>query len=306
MTMFLQTLLDAISLGSIYALAALGIGLLFGILRLANIAHGDFITIGAYSLIVPTTSAAAAAELYVGKWPWFFVIPTVCIIVVVIALLTELLIFRPLRHASAPTLMMGSFAVSYILQNTILMFYGSQSKGVNLWNEINTQIIWNGLRIPTLQMITIVVTVSLMVALTLFLKYSRYGIQMRAAAEDFAMARYVGVRANLVIGIAFAISGILAATVALLFLPQSGTINYVWGSPLALFAFVAVVVGGMGSLVGAVAGGFLIGIAVTMLQAYLPSDLKAFRDAFAFGLVIVVLVVRPNGLFPARNTQKRV
>ncbi|WP_138468822.1 branched-chain amino acid ABC transporter permease [Poseidonocella sp. HB161398] len=306
MTQFLQTCLDAASLGSIFALSALGIGLLFGILRLANVAHGEFISTAAYSLIVPFTSVAAASELFIGKWHWALVIPTVCAIVIVLALATERFVFRPLRSASAPVLMMASFTVSYILQNTILMVYGSQARGVNLWYGLTRQIQWEGLRIPLIQIVTIAVTAVLMVSLSLFLKYSRFGIEVRAAAEDFRMARYLGVRANRVIGIAFAISGLLAAAVALLYLPQSGTINYAWGSPLALYGFVAVVVGGMGSLPGAVLGGFSIGIAITMLQVYLPPELKPFRDAFAFALVIVVLVVRPNGLFPTKHVMKRV
>ncbi|MER5171154.1 branched-chain amino acid ABC transporter permease [Thioclava kandeliae] len=306
MVQVLQTALDALSLGSIFALAALGVGLLFGILRLANIAHGDFITLGAYSLIVPFTSVAASAQLFIGAWPWFFVIPTVGAIVVLVALVTERFVFRPLRNASAPTLMMASFTVSYVLQNAMMLAYGSQARGVDLWYGLTQPIYLGALRVPVIQLITIGVTALLMISLSLFLKYSRFGIQVRAAAEDFRMAQYLGFKANRVIGGAFAISGMLAATVALLYLPQSGTVNYAWGSPLALYAFVAVVVGGMGSLVGAVVGGFLLGIATTLLQVYLPSDLKPFRDAFAFGFVILTLVVRPNGLFPNKNVHKRV
>ncbi len=157
-----------------------------------------------------------------------------------------------------------------------------------------------------LQLITLVVTLVLMGGLSLFLKRTPYGVQMRAAAEDFRMAQYLGVRGNLVIGLAFAISGMLAAAVSLLYLTQSGSLSDTMGVPLALFAFVAVVIGGMGNLVGAVVGGFLIGIVLTMLQAYLPPDLRAFRDAFAFAVVILVLLVRPSGLVPARNVVERV
>jgi branched-chain amino acid transport system permease protein len=288
MIQFLQNLIDAISLGSIYALVALGIGLLFGILRLINFAHGDFITIGSYALIVP--SADVTARLLIGAWTWPVMIPTICLIVVIVALLTDVLAFRPLRRASSPTLMIASFAVSYIIQHGVLMAYGSRPKAVDLWSGANTQ----------------VVTLVLMLAISLFLKKTSYGVQMRAAAEDFRMAQYLGVRGNVVIGIAFAISGILAAAVSLLYTTQSGSLSYTMGVPLALFAFVAVVIGGMGSLVGAVVGGFTIGFIVTMLQAYLPPDLRAFRDAFAFAFVILVLLVRPAGLVPARAIFERV
>lgn len=304
MIQFLQNLIDAISLGSIYALVALGIGLLFGILRLINFAHGDFITIGAYALIVP--SADVTARLMIGGWPWPLLIPAVCLIVVAAALLTDALVFRPIRRASSPTLMIASFAVSYIIQNGVLMAYGSRPKAVDLWSGANTQVLIGTLRVPMLQLITLVTTLVLMVAISLFLKRTTYGVQMRAAAEDFRMAQYLGVRGNVVIGIAFGISGILAGVVSLLYTTQAGSLSHTMGVPLALFAFVAVVVGGMGSLVGAVVGGFAIGMIVTMLQAYLPPDLRAFRDAFAFAFVILVLLVRPAGLVPAHTSFERV
>ena len=304
MIQFIQNLIDAVALGSIYALVALGVGLLFGILRLINFAHGDYITIGAYALIVP--SADVTARLLIGDWPWPVLIPTICLIVVIAALLTDAAVFRPLRRASSPTLMIASFAVSYIIQNGVLMAYGSRPKSVDLWSGANSQVFIGDLRVPMLQLITLAVTLVLMVAVTLFLRRTSYGIQMRAAAEDFRMAQYLGVRGNVVIGIAFAVSGILAGVVSLLYTTQSGSLSHVMGVPLALFAFVAVVVGGMGSLVGAVVGGFVIGITVTMLQAYLPPDLRAFRDAFAFAFVILVLLVRPAGLVPSRSTFERV
>jgi len=301
---FLQNLIDAISLGSIYALVALGVGLLFGILRLINFAHGDYITVGAFALIVP--SANVTAQLLIGALPWFVMIPIICLIVVIAALLTDALVFRPLRQATSPTLMIASFAASYIVQHGILMAYGSRPKAVDLWGAANTQILLGDLRIPLLQLINVAVTLTLMAGLTLFLKRTRWGVQMRAAAEDFRMAQYLGVRGNVVISLAFAISGILAGVVSILYTMQSGSLSHTMGVPLALFAFVAVVVGGMGSLVGAVVGGFSIGLIVTMLQAYLPPDLRAFRDAFAFAIVILVLLVRPAGLVPSRAVIERV
>ena len=290
MTGFLQNVVDALSLGSIYALTALGIGLIFGILRLINFAHGDFITFGAYALIVPST--ADVAQILVGGWNWSLLIPTVCIVVIALALVSDFFVFRPLRGASAPTLMAASFALSYIIQNAILVIYGARPKSVDLWSNLNEQVTF--------------VTFALMGALTFFLQKTSFGIQMRAAAENFRMARYLGVRANFVIGLAFAISGILAAAASLLFVSQSGSLTQTMGQPIALFAFIATVVGGMGSLLGAVVGGFAIGLIVVMLQAYLPPDLRVFRDAFAFAFVILVLVARPSGLIRAKGRIERV
>src|SRR3984957_15932593 len=226
---FLQNVIDALSLGSIYALVALGIGLLFGILRLINFAQGDFITIGCYALIVPSTDVTA--RMLIGAWSWPVLIPSICLIVVVIALLTDVLVFRPLRRAYSPTLMIASFAVSYIIQNGVLMIYGSRPKAVNLWSGANTQVLIGNLRVPMLQLITLAVTLILMIALSLFLKKTPYGVQMRAAAEDFRMAQYLGVRGNVVIGLAFAISGILAGAVSLLYTTQSGSLSHTMGVP---------------------------------------------------------------------------
>jgi branched-chain amino acid transport system permease protein len=280
------------------------VGLLFGILRLVNFAHGDFITIGAYALIVP--SMDVTATMLIGGWTWSLMIPLIALIVVVAALLSDVLVFRPLRRASAPTLMISSFAVSYFIQNAILMFYGARPKAANLWSGLNTQMMVGEVRVPLLQVVTIAVTLLLMGGLTLFLKRTRYGVMMRAAAEDFRMAQYLGVNGNFVIGLAFAISGILATAVSLLYLSQTGTLSPTMGVPLALFAFVATVIGGMGSLLGAVVGGFLVGFVVIMLQAYLPEDLRVFRDAFAFAFVILILLVRPSGLVPTRALIERV
>lgn len=304
MISFLQNVIDAVALGSIYALVALGIGLIFGILRLINFAHGDMITVGCYALIVPSTDAAA--QLLIGSWTPLAAIAAIAIIVLLVALSTDALVFKHLRRASPTTLMIASFAVSYVTQNALLMAYGARAKGVDFWSGVNVQIAIGELRVPLLQLITVAVTFALMMLLNLFLRYTRYGIQMRAAAEDFRMAQYIGVRGNIVIGLAFAISGMLAATVSLLYVTQSGSLSITMGVPLVLFAFVAVVIGGMGNLLGSVVGGFLIGILLTMLQAYLPPDLRAFRDAFAFAFVILVLLVRPAGLIPARNTIERV
>lgn len=287
-----------------YALAALGVGLLFGILKLINFAHGDFITVAAYSLIVPSTDASV--RLFIGGWDWYLLIPAVCVIVMLLAMLTEIIVFRPLRSVPPPTLMIASFAVSYIIQSGLLMLYSSRPKAINLWPALDQQILLGRLRLPLLQLVTVGVTIVLMLALTLFLNRTSLGVQMRAAAEDFKMARYLGVRSNRVINIAFAMSGLLAVAVSLLMLAQSGAMNYQMGVPLVLFGFVSVVVGGMGSLVGAVVGGFAVGLVITMLQAYLPPDLRGYRDAIGFAFVILVLVIAPSGLVPATNQAERV
>jgi branched-chain amino acid transport system permease protein len=203
-------------------------------------------------------------------------------------------------------LMVASFSVGYIIQNTILVTYGARPKTIDLWSSLGEQLNFGAVRVPRLEVVTIGVTLVLLAALTAFLKRTRYGVQIRAAAEDFLMARYLGVRANLAIGVAFALSGILAAIVSLLFVSETGTLTNVMGVPLMLYAFIATVVGGMGSLVGAVVGGYTVGFLGVMLQAYLPDGLRSFRDAFVFATVVFVLLLRPAGIIPTKALVQRV
>ena len=304
MTIFFQVLIDAVSLGGLYALTALGIGLIFGILRLINFAHGDFITIGAYALIVP--SVAVVATPFIGAWPGYLMVPAIIGIVIAVALLSERVAFRPLRGANPATLLISSFAVSYFLQHLILMIYGSRPKSVNIGAALTEHIAFFDLRVPAIQLVTIMAAIVLLAGLALFLKKTTFGVQMRAAAEDFRMARLLGVRANTVIAMAFAISGLLAAVVSLIFITQTGILNYRMSISLVIVAFVSTVIGGMGSLVGAAAGGFLVGIASVVLQAVLPQELKLTRDAFVFGAVILILLFRPQGLVVTRAARERV
>ena len=213
-TVVLQHLIDAISLGSLYALAALGIGLIFGVLRLVNFAHGDFITVGSYALILPSLNPIAV--MMVGDLPAHFLVPAIITTVVVLALLTEIIVFRPLRTADPSTMMIGAFALSYLIQHVILAVYSSRPKAVNLWSELNFPVEVAGLRIPKLEIVTVATTLALMIMFGLFLRYTPHGVQMRAASEDFRMARMLGIRANVVIGLAFGMSGALAAIVSLL------------------------------------------------------------------------------------------
>jgi len=305
MAFALQVLMNALSLGSLYALAALGIGLLFGVLKLINFAHGDFITVGAYALIVP--SAATQATLLIGDFHPLILIPCIVVVVVILALIAEFLVFRPLRNASPATLMIGSFALGFVIQNILIMIYGGRPKAVGIWSDLSLGVVlMPGVEVPKLQLIIIGVTLVLMVVLVLFLTKTKYGVHMRAAAEDFRMARMLGIEANRVIMLAVAISGMLAAAVSMLFVVQTGILDFRMGVSLMLFAFIATVIGGMGSLVGAVVGGFAVGAVSILLQTFLPSEMRVFRDVFVFAIVIFILLVRPQGLVMSRASRERV
>jgi len=301
----IQTVISALSFGSFYALGALGIGLLFSVLRLINFAHGDFITIGGYALILP--SSAVVATALIGGFHPVLVIILIVAFVIIVALLTYFLVFQHVQNSSPATMMIVSFALGYTLQNVIVMIYGGRPKAVNIFPELTGQVqLSDGVSVQILQLVTIAVTWILLIALVLFFRRTRAGVQMRAAAEDFRMARMLGVRGKRLIALAFVLSGALAGIMSLLFVTQTGVLTFNMGVPIMLFFFIATVIGGMGSLVGAVVGGYAVGIVSVVLSAILPEDIRPFRDACVFLIVIIVLLWRPQGLVLTKASRERV
>jgi len=301
----IQLMIDALSLGSQYALVALGIGLIFGVRRMINFAQGALIMRGAYALVVPTT--ADLAPPLIGKLPAVALIITVIAITAGAGIVTERFAFRPLRHreADGATLLISSFAVGYLLQSIVLFVHTGRPKSVSIFADLTRQLELGGVRVAMIDIVTICVTALLLTAMVVFLRRLRWGIEMRAATEDFTMARILGVRADAVIALAFAIAGALAGILSLLYVAKTGVLDFRMGVPLAIAGFVGTVIGGMGSLVGAVLGGLFLGVASSLLQALLPEVLRPGRDAFLYGLVIFVLLVRPQGLFAGRNVGER-
>jgi branched-chain amino acid transport system permease protein len=294
MHQLIQNAIDALSFGSLYALFALGIALIFGIMGLINFAHGELIMAGGFALF------------FLGHPGWPLLVLGTLGITVVFALATERVAFRPVRGADPITLLVTSFAVSYLLQNLAQVIFGSVPKTTNLSTSLAESFSIGGIYIPKLDVVTVVSTLVLLAGLGLFLGRTRVGVQMRAAAEDFRMARILGVNANRVIATAFALSGILAGVAAILLVAQTGVVTPTIGSSPVLVAFIATVLGGIGTLRGAVLGAFILGIITVALQAYLPLELRYYRDAFAYGAVIAMLLVRPNGLIVAKSIVSRV
>lgn len=293
-TDIIQTMVDALSVGGLYALTALGIGLIFSVMRLGNFAHSEFITVAAYVLFALSGNALIMS------------IAGAVLVAMVLAVLTERIAFRPLRNADPATLLISSFTVSMFLQRLMIFLIGSRPKALDPLPMLNGSIHIAGAQISALKLVTILTCAVLLIGLTLFLTKTRFGLQMRAAAENFTMSRLLGVRANAVIAVAFAISGVLAAAVAILFSAQTGFVHPRFGVQLVIIAFVATVIGGLGNLTGAAVGGFLVGVVTTLLQAFLPDELRPFREAFLFAVVILVLLFRPQGLLPAKNLKERV
>lgn len=285
MTEFGQTMIDAITLGSMYALLALGLALVFGVMGLVNFAYGELLMIGAYCVYL------------VAGLPALLVIAITLAVTTVASVALERVAFRPVRNASPATMLVTSFALGVLLQNLALVIFGGRAKSPGFGDSLNTGVEVGPLLIPKFDFVTIAVTIAMMAAIAGFLSRSRLGLQMRAAALDFNMSRALGVRADNVIAGAFALSGFIAGAAALLLVAYTGNVTPQMGSQPVLIAFVAVVIGGMSKLPRAVAGGFLVGALATFLQAWLPASARPFRDTLLFTVVILILLIRPHGLF---------
>ncbi len=290
----LQHILDAINIGGLYAMMALGIGLIFGIMRLINFAHGEMVMAGGYALgLLATLPAPLAIVLSLA-------------FIIALALMIEQTAFRPLRGQDPASLLVASFAVSYFLQNLTVMIFGARPLPFSFAPGLAETIEIAGLRLPLLQFVSLGLVIVALAGVATLLKHTALGIQLRAAAEDVVTARLSGVKVNRVIAFAFVISAVLAWIVSLIYSAQIGQLSPAMGVRPLIIGFVATILGGLGSLPGAALGGFVVGAISVLLDAALPASLRPFREAFLFGLVFVILVVRPEGLLRVRALQERV
>ena len=287
--MILQTVINMIGLGATYALLTLGIALLFGILGLMNFAYGEIIMVGAFAM-------------YLFKdFPWIVGVLVAVVFAVVVSVLTERLAFRPLRNADPVTLMIASFAVSLALQSAARMTVLPRAQGVRPQQFLTNSFSVLGMRITMLQIVTVVLCGLMLGGLAFIMQKTSLGIQLRAAAENFIVAKTLGVNGSFVIMSAFAIAGVLAAISGVLLVARQGAVSAEMGLTPLLIGVVGAVVGGMRNLRGAAIGGFLLGVGTIFLEAILPTSLIAFRDAFLYIAVIAILVVRPQGLLSGKK-----
>ena len=291
----LQFAIDALSLGGAYALMALGLVIVYGILRLVNFAYGELIMVAGYTMFLVSGSAL----------PWLVMAACALIMAMVAGVATDYIAFRPVRAKSVTAVLITSFAFSTLLQNAAQLFISPRPRTVPLPELFSRTVEIAGVVTPARNLITIAVAVSMLGLFAWLMRVTILGIAMRAAATHFTMARMLGVPANLIISSAFAISGLLAGVVALLWIGRIGTVVPGIGLEPLLIAFIATVIGGMRSLVGAVVGGFLLALIDTSLNYTLPQDLLKFRDAFTFSLVIAILLWRPEGLIKGPPSGQR-
>jgi branched-chain amino acid transport system permease protein len=213
-----------------------------------------------------------------------------------VSVLTERIAFRPVRDKSLTAMLVTSFAVSMLLQTGAQLFISPRSRVVPMPDVFTTTVEIAGNLVPVRELIAIVVSVLMLILFTVLLNRTVLGIALRAAADNFRMTRMLGIPANVVISAAFAISGFLAGIVALFWLGRGGSVTPDIGLQPLIVAFVATVLGGMHSLLGAVVGGYALGILTVLINTFMPEALTAYRQAFVFSLVIVILIARPEGL----------
>ena len=291
-----QYVISSLSLGGLYALMALGLVIVYGILRLVNFAYGELVMVGGYGLLV----------LGDTPLPWLICAGLSIIAALTAGVLMERVAFRPVRNTSPTTMLITSFALSNLLQNIALLTVSPRPRAPRLPEFFVDNITIGDLRIKQADLIALVVSILALVALTMFLRRTVIGLALRAAADDFTMTRLVGVKANMVIAAAFAVSGFMAGIVAIFWIGRTGQTYPTVGLQPVLIAFIASVVGGMASLKGAVLGGYVLGFLTMALQTWLPQGVNDYRDAVLFGIVILVLLFRPEGIVkPAYSREAR-
>jgi branched-chain amino acid transport system permease protein len=293
----LDFIINAISLGSTYALLSLGMVIVYGILKLVNFAYGELIMITGYSIFV----FALGPHL-----PWIVLAVLAVGVAILTSYLTERVAFRPVRSNSLTAMLITSFAVSTLLQNAALLIISPRARAVPLPAVFSESAMVLGQSVPIRNILAIVTSLVLLGLLVLLFRRTVLGIALRAASDNFRMTRMLGVPANLVISAAFAISGLLAGVVALFWVGRTASVTPTIGAAPLLVAFVATVIGGMRSLLGAVVGGYIYGILFSLIGVLLPQGMLEFREAFMFVVVILILLFRPEGLIKGANSSRRV
>ncbi|MCQ2613901.1 MAG: branched-chain amino acid ABC transporter permease [Treponemataceae bacterium] len=286
-SIFLQQVVNGLSLGSIYALIALGYTMVYGIVMLINFAHGDVLMIGAY--------VGYFVLSFVGTTPLGMALAFLCAMVVcaLLSILIERLAYRPLRSAPRLNSLITAIAVSLILQNgmRVLPFVGPNPRQYPTMETVNISL--GFVSVSNIQLTVIVLSAVLMVVLNYIINYTKTGKAMRAVSHDMQAASLMGISVNKTIAFTFAIGAVLAAAGGVLYATAYPQIDPTMGTMPGLKAFVAAVLGGIGSVPGAMLGGYILGIAETMTKGYLSSQ---FADAISFGILILILLIKPTGI----------
>ena len=281
----LQYCINGISIGSIYAIIALGYTMVYGIAKMLNFAHGDVIMVGGYiSLLTMNTLGL----------PWYLAMPAAAAVCTALGVLIEKLAYKPLRGAPSLAVLITAIGVSYFLQNAAQLIWGTSPRSYQPVVRGSISLFDGRLSVPVISLVTMAFCVVIMVSLTLFIDRSRLGKAMRACSEDRGAARLMGINVNSTISCTFAIGGVLLCSSYMALMPTTGSMP-------GIKAFTAAVFGGIGSIPGAFLGGILLGIIESLAKAYISTQLA---NSVVFGVLIVVLLVRPTGLLGRRQSEK--
>lgn len=291
MIKFIQTLISGLSLGSIYALIALGYTMVYGIAKMLNFAHGDIIMIGAYAAIV------AVAQM--GLPPLVAVLVSI-LVCVLLGVVIEFLAYKPLRQAPSLSVLITAIGVSYFLQNLALLIFGSQQKAFPTIMELGSMQ-FGPVTVDGITVLTLLTTAAIMLVLTFFINKTKLGKAMRAVSEDKAAASLMGISVNRTITLTFAIGSALAAFASVFYGMAYVYIKPTTGAMPGIKAFTAAVFGGIGSIPGAMLGGILLGMIEQFSKTYIST---LWADAIVFGVLVIVLVVRPTGLLGKKISEK--
>ena len=286
------TLIDGLSLGSIYALIALGYTMVYGIAKMLNFAHGDVIMVGAYSIVITLSYSVS---------PVIAIIESI-VLCTLLGITIEKIAYKPLRGASPLAVLITAIGVSYFLQGIAQLVFGSQPKPVSsVWTQLPAIPGLSELGISTAAVVTLVCGIIIMVALTLFIKYTKTGRAMLAVSEDRGAAILMGINVNRIITVTFAVGSALAAFAGMFYLLQIPNASPTLGAMPGITAFTAAVIGGIGSIPGAMLGGILLGVVEKLCLA---SPLSSYTVAIKFSLLIIILLVKPSGILGKVTREK--
>ena len=290
---FVSYILNGISLGSVYAIIALGYTMVYGIAKMLNFAHGDIIMVGSYVAFIAINSMGLPVPVSI------LLSVVVC---TVLGMVIERVAYKPLRHASKLAVLITAIGASYFLQNVALLIFGANTKSfTSIVGNGSVQLAGGALSVTMVTIVTVIACVVIMIGLMAFMKYSKAGHAMLAVSEDDGAAQLMGINVNATIALTFAIGSGLAAIAGVLLCSAYPSLTPYTGSMPGIKAFVAAVFGGIGSIPGEFIGGILLGVIEILGKAYISSQLA---DAIVFAVLIVVLVVKPTGLLGKQIQEK--
>ena len=285
----LSTLINGLSLGGIYAMIALGYTMVYGIAKMLNFAHGDIIMIGGYVIFI-----------FMATHNPLLAVAMAIVMCVILGVVIEKVAYKPLRGASPLAVLITAIGVSYLLQSLAQILFGSAPKMVTVYDFGTIKFL--GATVQVSALVTLGVTVVVMIALTLFVKYTRLGRAMIAVSEDRSAAQLMGINVNGIITVTFAIGSALAALAGLFYLLKAPSVSSTLGAMPGIKAFTAAVIGGIGSIPGAMLGGILLGFVESI--SYKFSAIAPYTDAIEFSILILILLVRPTGFLGKKRREK--